>query len=236
VDIQEIETLIPYLTSSCPSLSQHSDQLNCIVISKHLCGPAADFTINCCLPCNNTPPLVIATCCHYLLACQSPSAMVWENYYASFFSSLGLDKRDFEVMNIISQWASISIPKKTKSYDQTIDESQSNGSNQLQEEPKKNKSSPLSGIPVLINLQDKISSKQKIPLDLSREEKSNIIPSDEFEKAFTKEEKMRLGKRCKIMIDLARAHRLQVSGKYRQVKLIRYTTMSMEDHLLIAIP
>jgi Methyltransferase TRM13 len=59
------------------------------------------------------------------------------------------------------------------------------------------------------------------------------IPSEEFEMTFTREQKAALGKRCKIVLDTARAHRLQELGY--SVRLVHYTSHSLENNLLIAI-
>jgi hypothetical protein len=56
--------------------------------------------------------------------------------------------------------------------------------------------------------------------------------SDEFERTYTREDKQRLGKRCKVVLDTGRAHYL-VSLGY-SVRLVQYTSLSMENHLLIA--
>jgi tRNA:m4X modification enzyme len=60
------------------------------------------------------------------------------------------------------------------------------------------------------------------------------VPSGEFERTFTRGQKAALGKRCKIVLDAARAHRLQELGY--NVRLLHYTSHSLENNLLVAIP
>ncbi|OVA13547.1 Methyltransferase TRM13 [Macleaya cordata] len=82
-----------------------------LAIGKHLCGPATDLTLRCCLPeqsiqhkavhssgiCN-LRGLAIATCCHHL--CQ------WKQYInKSYFSDLGIRKDDFHAITWFTSWA-----------------------------------------------------------------------------------------------------------------------------------
>uniref|UniRef100_A0A0D9W116 tRNA:m(4)X modification enzyme TRM13 n=1 Tax=Leersia perrieri TaxID=77586 RepID=A0A0D9W116_9ORYZ len=84
--------------------------LQYLAIGKHLCGPATDMTMMCCLHeryshahekeygKNNLRGLALATCCHHL--CQ------W-NHYANktFLSELGITEEDFHAMTWFSSWA-----------------------------------------------------------------------------------------------------------------------------------
>ena len=62
-------------------------------------------------------------------------------------------------------------------------------------------------------------------------EARSFVPSDEFERTFTRNDKVRLGIRLKRLLDLARAAKLQAIGY--DVELIRYTSTSVEDRLLV---
>ncbi|KAL5218706.1 hypothetical protein ABZP36_019390 [Zizania latifolia] len=84
--------------------------LQYLAIGKHLCGPATDMTMMCCLHeqynqaqekgygKHNLCGLALATCCHHL--CQ------W-NHYANktFLSGLGITEEDFHAMTWFSSWA-----------------------------------------------------------------------------------------------------------------------------------
>ena len=61
------------------------------------------------------------------------------------------------------------------------------------------------------------------------------VPSAVFERSYPREAKARLGRTVKELLDLGRAACLQQLG-YRRVKLVRYTTQSLEDRLLVAAP
>ncbi|KAM0878834.1 hypothetical protein ACQ4PT_034646 [Festuca glaucescens] len=81
-----------------------------LAIGKHLCGPATDMTIMCCLheQHNYTEEkghnkcrlqgLALATCCHHL--CQ------WKHYAnKAFLSGLGIAEDEFHAMTWFSSWA-----------------------------------------------------------------------------------------------------------------------------------
>ncbi|KAK9287987.1 hypothetical protein L1049_016432 [Liquidambar formosana] len=82
-----------------------------LAIGKHLCGPATDLTLRCCLwkQCNQDNVvncsgnhylrgLAIATCCHHL--CQ------WKHYInKGYLSSLGITKEDFHAITWFTSWA-----------------------------------------------------------------------------------------------------------------------------------
>ena len=166
---------------------------NPVVVSKHLCGSAADHLIRCC--CRSRSPVIVATCCHYL--CN------WDQFSNTrFFEVLGFSQRDFQVLTIISQWASIGkdCPCEAKSSCESV---------------------AWSVLPSL-----EVLSPTIVP--------ENLVDSHQFERTFSRHEKSVLGKRCKLFLDTARAYRLKQVGY--QVKLVRYTTMSTEDHLLLAVP
>ncbi|XP_062214076.1 tRNA:m(4)X modification enzyme TRM13 [Phragmites australis] len=84
--------------------------LQYLAIGKHLCGPATDMTMMCCLHEQYDPTeekhygkhhlqgLALATCCHHL--CQ------WKHYTnKSFLSGLGITEEAFHAMTWLSSWA-----------------------------------------------------------------------------------------------------------------------------------
>ena len=60
-----------------------------------------------------------------------------------------------------------------------------------------------------------------------------FMDSAEFERTFPRDEKIRLGRQVKCMLDYSRAAALQGELGY-SVRLVRYTTRSVEDRLLVA--
>jgi hypothetical protein len=52
---------------------------------------------------------------------------------------------------------------------------------------------------------------------------------------FSSATKLQIGRRIKVLIDLARAHRLRQSNRFSTVKLIRFTNLSVESTLLLAL-
>ncbi|XP_023734899.1 tRNA:m(4)X modification enzyme TRM13 isoform X2 [Lactuca sativa] len=73
-----------------------------LAIGKHLCGPATDMTLRCCVGENGSTSylrgLSIATCCHHL--CQ------WKHYInKSFFLSQGMSKDEFHAVTWFTSWA-----------------------------------------------------------------------------------------------------------------------------------
>nr|XP_016512553.1 PREDICTED: tRNA:m(4)X modification enzyme TRM13 homolog [Nicotiana tabacum] len=79
-----------------------------LAIGKHLCGPATDMTLRCCIgeQCDDSPSestchmigLAIATCCHHL--CQ------WKHYInKQYMLNSGISKDDFNAMTWFTSWA-----------------------------------------------------------------------------------------------------------------------------------
>ncbi|KAL2508569.1 methyltransferase [Forsythia ovata] len=82
-----------------------------MAIGKHLCGPATDMTLRCCIGEQSYQDiaaeaqascyfrgLAIATCCHHL--CQ------WKNYINKrYMSDLGFTKEDFHAISWFTSWA-----------------------------------------------------------------------------------------------------------------------------------
>ncbi|XP_057790403.1 tRNA:m(4)X modification enzyme TRM13-like [Salvia miltiorrhiza] len=82
-----------------------------IAIGKHLCGPATDMTLRCCIRQHSNENeavqsqascylrgLAIATCCHHL--CQ------WKSYISKkYISDMGFTKEDFHAITWFTSWA-----------------------------------------------------------------------------------------------------------------------------------
>uniref|UniRef100_A0A1J3HQV0 tRNA:m(4)X modification enzyme TRM13 n=1 Tax=Noccaea caerulescens TaxID=107243 RepID=A0A1J3HQV0_NOCCA len=74
-----------------------------VAIGKHLCGPATDLSLRCCLSRQDGESpvlrgLAIATCCHHL--CQ------WKSYInKEYIISLGISKDEFHTMTWFTSWA-----------------------------------------------------------------------------------------------------------------------------------
>jgi len=181
-----------------------------LCMSKHLCGPACDLAITSLSRMAEQslqllPPSAIATCCHYLCT--------WESFTGKqFWLALGLTAEDFTVATSCSQWASLQR-KKSKTNNVTIAST-----------------SETVVLPDLLN----VAHLAKAGLD--RVDMSNVemkfLPSKEFEKMFAREEKALLGIQLKKLFDLSRASFCQQLG-YKEVELVRYTTRSTEDRLLL---
>jgi Methyltransferase TRM13 len=228
-----------------------------VAMSKHLCGSATDDAIQCLqdyqhdFGCNslkanliqplqqpgssttNPIPLIIATCCHY--ACH-PSTFLKSSVHhgtseatvdsckkslaeLSYLQFLGFDHRDIEVIIIVSQWASIKVDRQFSQDEQSTAMYIDSGMTA----PAKSTAAELfpPELPV-----DPIS--MDIPVD------DEWIPSDLFEKTFTRQEKYHLGQYSKIILDTARAYDLQHRCGYTNVKLVHFTTLSLERNLIVA--
>ena len=189
------------------------NKIQALCMSKHLCGPACDLGLSSlsravkkmnhdCLP-----PTAIATCCHYL--CD------WDCFSGKdFWVALGLTEEDFVVATTVSQWASLQDKKNMKR--------ERNEKNDLQE-----------SITALPNLFQVASQIKDVLQNVDEEEQAkNFIPSQEFERTFSRESKAQFGIRLKQLFDVSRASFCQQIG-YKHVELVRYTTLSVENRLLI---
>jgi tRNA:m4X modification enzyme len=218
-------------------LDKYLTTQNCLCLSKHLCGPACDLAIGSLervSPPLRRPPCAIATCCHYLCT--------WETFSGKkFWGTMGLTEEDFVVAVAASQWASVDKKqKKTTPPD--------NDKEDVVEEPSKKKKKLKNGMETdtkpldttttttttcwLADL-DEIAKTAKSCLDSdSKATTRAMIPSEEFERTFSRAEKSALGWKLKQLLDLCRAARLQELGY--NVDLVVYTTRSLEDRLLVA--
>jgi tRNA:m4X modification enzyme len=210
----------------------------CLCLSKHLCGPACDLAIGSMArvsPSLRRPPCAVATCCHYLCT--------WETFSGkTFWETMGLTQEDFVVAVAASQWASVNKKQQTKNTPLDNDNDKEDA-----EEPSKKKlkngvetdtTKPLdttTGTTAcwLADLYE-IAKTAKCALDSSDSKATTraMIPSEEFERTFSRAEKSALGWKVKQLLDLCRAARLQELGY--NVDLVVYTTRSLEDRLLVA--
>jgi hypothetical protein len=160
----------------------------------------------------NRPPAAIATCCHYLCT--------WESFAGRrFWEALGLTEEDFLVAVTASQWASLqSKPKYNANKPRT------NNSATTTDHQNGDKMALLPDL-------SKVAVTVATALGNTHTHTANIVPSEEFEKKFTRQEKTALGVQLKRLLDLSRAARLQDLGY--NVQLVRYTTRSIDDRLLL---
>ena len=180
-----------------------------IAVSKHLCGSAADFAIQgieyyCCRNRNHPSPPPLAVATCCHHRCDEDS---FSNM--SFFNFLGFSKRDFEVLRTVSQWSSIKIER----VDTDDQENMGSSTGAVQ----------YTSLPVL--------PPQPLPTNLGE---VPLIPSEKFEREYSRQEKAALGKRCKLSLDTARGHALKRIG-YTDIRFVRYTILSLEDTLIIAM-
>jgi tRNA:m4X modification enzyme len=131
----------------------------------------------------------------------------WESFVGcEFWLCLGLSEKDFEVAVTASQWASM---KK-----QAKDTTRENNLNDY----------TLPNLAQIAAIAGAALKEHTLP--------QPTLSSDEFERTFSRQEKVALGIQCKRLLDLARAAHLQKLGY--KVKLVRYTTKSVEDRLVLA--
>lgn len=187
-----------------------SDQ--CLCMSKHLCGPACDLAIAALggedVPYGRCPPFAFATCCHYLCT--------WESFSGrDFWIGLGFDEEDFDVAVAVSQWYSL---KGGKSKANNV-----NGQNMFTSTSNQYAQNDLMAI---------IEVAGEAVNSLSEDMLRPSISSEEFERSFSREEKVKLGGMVKRLLDLLRIAKLQEFG-YADAELVLYTTRSIENRLLV---
>mmetsp|Transcript_9910 Transcript_9910/g.15260 ORF Transcript_9910/g.15260 Transcript_9910/m.15260 type:complete len:383 (-) Transcript_9910:90-1238(-) len=218
--------LAPYCTTTnntdATAAAAYSAKTNCVCMSKHLCGPAFDLALSCIRrvsPMNVRPPCALATCCHYLCTWDSFAGRDW-------WVSCGLSQNDFEVAVTTSQWASLTNNIKRdplSSSSMTSDEKKPVNTN--------HNNSTFYELPDLSKVAKTVSK----AMGEARQDNvspSSTLSSDDFERCFSKSEKSKLGIQLKQLLDLARSACLQELGY--NVELIRYTTRSIDNRLLIA--
>ncbi|KAA0058561.1 tRNA:m(4)X modification enzyme TRM13-like protein isoform X1 [Cucumis melo var. makuwa] len=173
-----------------------------LAIGKHLCGPATDLALRCCLTkqpnqadteqCRDKSKLrglAIATCCHHL--CQ------WKHYTNKrYLLELGITKEEFLAITWFTSWA--------------VDA---------------NHSEDISDV-----------TDSKTFLQSSENESDGMIGCtvDEIVKSMNPVERAVLGFMCKEIIDMGRLMWLKECGL--ETQLVKYvpSTISPENHLLIA--
>lgn len=207
-------------------------------MSKHLCGPACDAVIaglgsGCSViphqhqqqqrrsATRPPPPIALATCCHYLCTFESFSGK-------RFWTALGLTREDFKVAAAASQWASLGKKKRNKRKRGAV----VNGGSNTTSDP--DPAGPQQQLPPnLMEVAERARRSAARAEESGTAPKRAVVPSDEFERTFSREEKAELGRKLKQLLDLSRAARFQELG-YGSVDLVRYTSQSLEDRLLLA--
>ncbi|KAL5561079.1 hypothetical protein UlMin_030826 [Ulmus minor] len=161
-----------------------------IAIGKHLCGPATDLTLRCCLMEHGNRDnlklrgLAIATCCHHL--CQ------WKNYTnKKYFSNLGITKEEFHAITWFTSWA--------------VDADHGSDLTDLSIHPP----SIEKKVDDNVGVEDMIKNMEAV-------------------------ERAALGFKCKQIIDMGRLMWLKERGL--QTQFVKYvpSTISPENHLLVA--
>ena len=220
-------------------LEQYFDECNgklgkrTLCMSKHLCGPACDLTLDAlsrsvrnsglCPP----PPTAIATCCHYLCTFDSFSGK-------DFWNAIGLSEEDFTVATVVSQWASLQGKNKKPADGGIVEQHHSSAAtNDSLDSPPQSKSLDDSKRRALPDLFSVAVEAKRYLEQATPSLEQGFIPSKEFERKFTKEEKSQLGIRIKQLFDLSRAAFCQQQVGYKNTELVLYTTRSTENRLLV---
>lgn len=191
-----------------------------VAISKHLCGPATDLSLRCCLSDEDTPllrnsketipnqkdaqsqvkPVVdgiaIATCCHHL--CQ------WKSYVnKKYFKELEFSKDDFHAITWLTSWALSGTHEH--------------------ELPDCYTSEAIEQLPVQMEDREPVNGAVRAKALLS--EAMNAM--DAYQRYL-------LGRKCKRLIDTGRLLWLREKGM--QAKLVEYIadTVSPENKVLLA--
>jgi hypothetical protein len=193
-----------------------SERSRCFCMSKHLCGPACDLAIAALerVPVEWRPPFAFATCCHYLCTFDEFAGK-------KYWIELGLTEEDFEVAVAVSQWYSL----KT-SRDVNICKSDNIANDSASSVDHGFTSSFLDYRELISNA----SSALKVQMS-PKAQTSAMIPSDEFERTFSNEDKARLGQNVKILLDMLRVAELQQLGY--KAEMVLYTSKSIENRLLV---
>ena len=171
------------------------------------------------------------------------------DHQLSYLQYMGFDERDIEVLIIVSQWASIKIDVAVDVPD-TDDES----AVRVAEQQKVSSTRTERVSSIFHDKLDKIDGDtmspdrdemtfppplppSPIPITIQPAIENDMrLSSQSFEVQFSRPEKQELGQYSKLLIDMARGYYLKYNNisPYQAVKLIYYTTLSVERHLLIA--
>ncbi|KAI3449347.1 hypothetical protein Pfo_006012 [Paulownia fortunei] len=182
-----------------------------MAIGKHLCGPATDVTLRCCIrqqSNENTAAqsqascylrgLAIATCCHHL--CQ------WKKYINKrYISDMGFTKEDFHAISWFTSWA--------VDADHGSELSVTDCSAQLE---------------IIFPLSCSRSEKKELCLD------SKLWGVGDIVRTMQPIDRAVLGYMCKDIIDVGRLMWIKAQGlKSELVKYVPFS-VSPENHLLVA--
>ncbi|KAL2631598.1 hypothetical protein R1flu_016284 [Riccia fluitans] len=181
-----------------------------VAVSKHLCGPATDMTLRCCLSgqekgCSSSPSLEglgIATCCHHL--CQ------WRSYVnKQFFRGLGFSEAEFNMITWLTSWAVNGTGEHSEHRELEIDKEQIR--------------------------QTELDTKQIAACEgHSQNTEKNRPRLSEAMDAMDVSVRAELGRRCKQLIDIGRLLFIRQHGL--EGKIVKYISPSVspENKLLLA--
>ncbi len=215
-----------------------------LCVSKHLCGPACDLAIAALgrAAAERRPPCCFATCCHYLCG--------WESFCGrEFWCALGLDADDFRVAVATSQWASMREDEapRNRGAARGSHGAPARGAVPCEDSPlfvRWVQARTIGGAASTDSYGDgprwlpDLSEVARAAAARLREAEAEApcpVERRAFERTFSRSAKISLGRRAKLLLDYARAAALQQGLGYR-VRLVRYTTRSLEDRLLVAAP
>lgn len=191
-------------------------------VSKHLCGCATDLALRRTVP----HPLFLAPCCHHLCT--------WDTYVGrEFLHELGVSRAQFEVLCSLAPWASIDVSAPGPGASVGREDS----------------SAPISidistFVPATcIGASCSMPSEGLGKLPVASNESWRLPPLAALARCWQHPavhaawgdspwEKRTLGRRSKFLLDTGRMYALM--QLYHEVRLVRYTTRSAEDRLLIA--
>jgi tRNA:m4X modification enzyme len=176
----------------------------CICMSKHLCGPSCDLAISALEQVDSPlrPPFAFATCCHYLCRLDVFAGK-------EFWPQLGLNEEDFEVAVAVSQWYSLMKASDIQS-DHHNDTNAGGGYTDFEK---------------LIDIASAALKEQRSSSQYT------MIPSEEFERNFSRGAKSKLGLDVKRLLDMLRVAKLQQLGY--KAEIVLYTDRSIENRLLV---
>lgn len=180
-----------------------------VVLGKHLCGAATDLALRCLLETEPDPGfdptgVAIATCCHH--RCE------WRTYVnRGFFRRLGFDGDDFARLAKLSSWACL---------DQGDGENEHAGTKKgVKRDAKRAKTN---------------ETKERTEEEGRNDDEENDDECDDDDDAMTKEEKIRLGRMIKSLVDQGRLEYLRSRGMEGRVVGYVEPTTSPENRLLVA--
>ena len=214
--------------------TESNTELRMIMVTKHLCGAATDFAITCAsnyaqnlassnesgqkinnlFSHNYMPDLLLTFCCHHRCS--------WESYVGKdFFIEHGLSGHEFKVMSRISAWYTCGDKWHAEHTNSTLSSADSSESIDSMLLDSTNSSLTKKKNEEKVHHSDSIEFKQQI------ETQGKI--------SFTAEEKERIGKQCKFLINYGRLKYLE---KYHGMKCRMYnyvpSSVTLENVALLA--